>query len=243
MILFPAIDIQNGKCVRLVQGDFNQETIYHDSPLEVGKRWKAQGADWLHVVDLDGAKTGSSSNQEAIIELASALQLPIQVGGGIRSIETIETYLTCGIERIILGTAAINDPDLLQQALSTYGDRIAVSVDAKNGKPTIAGWTEDSLTDVSSLVKKLVSAGVQTIIYTDIAKDGMLAGPNFEELQTVQSETGINIIASGGVTSVDDVQKLQKQAYYGAIVGKAIYENETKFEEMMEGLKWQTEKL
>lgn len=236
MILFPAIDIQNGKCVRLVQGDFKQETIYHDSPLVIGKKWLAQGAEWLHVVDLDGAKTGQSVNREAIIELADTLQLPIQVGGGIRTIEAIEDYLSNGVERIILGTSAIKDPDLLKQAVTRYGKRIAVSVDAKNGKPTTAGWTEDSTTDVSTLVRELEQAGVQTIIYTDIAKDGMLAGPNFEELQNLRIETKMDIIASGGVTTVRDIEKLQQESLYGAIVGKAIYENETRFQEMMEVL-------
>ncbi len=237
MILFPAIDIQNGKCVRLVQGDFNQETIYYDSPLEVGKRWETQGAEWIHVVDLDGAKTGSSVNREVITKLASTVQVPIQVGGGIRSMETIEMYVMNGVERVILGTAAINDPDLLRQAISKFGEKIAVSVDAKNGTPTTAGWTEDSTMDVSTLVKKLVAAGVQTIIYTDIAKDGMLDGPNFEELQSVQNESGVNIIASGGVTTIEDVKKLQQKSLYGAIVGKAIYENETRLVEMMEVIK------
>lgn len=236
MILFPAIDIQNGKCVRLVQGDFAQETIYHDSPLEIGKKWLAQGAEWLHVVDLDGAKTGQSVNREAIIELAETLQLSVQVGGGIRTIEAIDDYLSNGVDRIILGTSAIKDPNLLKLAVSRYGKRIAVSVDAKNGKPTTAGWTEDSTTDVSTLVQELEKAGVQTIIYTDIAKDGMLAGPNFEELQNLRSETKMDIIASGGVTTVRDVEKLQQKSLYGAIVGKAIYENETRFQEMMEVL-------
>ena len=236
MILFPAIDIQNGKCVRLVQGDFNQETIYHDSSLEIGKRWMAQGASWLHVVDLDGAKTGQSVNRDSIIELASALQLPVQAGGGIRSLETIEDYLTNGVERVILGTSAINNPDLLKQATSRFGKQVAVSIDAKNGIPAIAGWTEDSATDVPTLVRKLEQAGIQTIIYTDIAKDGMLSGPNFEELQKLQNETEIDIIASGGVTTVQDVVKLKQDSLYGAIVGKAIYENENRFQKMMEVL-------
>ncbi len=236
MILFPAIDIQNGKCVRLVQGDFNQETIYHESPLEIGKKWMSQGASWLHVVDLEGAKTGQSVNRDLIIELASALQLPVQAGGGIRSLETIEDYLTNGVERVILGTSAINNPELLKQAISRFGQQVAVSIDAKNGIPTIAGWTEDSATDVSSLVRKLEQEGVQTIIYTDIAKDGMLSGPNFEELQKLQNETEIDIIASGGVTTVQDVVKLKQDSLYGAIVGKAIYENETRFQKMMEVL-------
>ncbi|REB06459.1 1-(5-phosphoribosyl)-5-[(5-phosphoribosylamino)methylideneamino]imidazole-4-carboxamide isomerase [Sporosarcina sp. BI001-red] len=236
MILFPAIDIQKGKCVRLVQGDFKQETIYHDSPLEVGKMWAAQGASWLHIVDLDGAKTGQSVNRDAIIGLASTVQLPIQVGGGIRTMEAIKDYLTNGVERVILGTSAIEDPDLLQQAITQYGKRIAVSVDAKNGKPTTAGWTEDSTTDVSTLVNKLERMGVQTIIYTDIAKDGMLMGPNFEELHKLQDESKMDIIASGGVTTVEDIEKLRQDSLYGAIVGKAIYENESRFQKMMEVL-------
>lgn len=236
MILFPAIDIQNGNCVRLVQGDFKKETIYHESPLEVGKKWLAQGASWLHVVDLDGAKTGRSVNRDSIIELTAALQLPVQVGGGIRSLEAIEDYLTNGVERVILGTSAINNPDLLQQSISRFGHQVAVSIDAKNGIPTIAGWTEDSATDVPSLVRKLEQTGVQTIIYTDIAKDGMLSGPNFEELQKLQNETKMDIIASGGVTTVQDVEQLKQDSLYGAIVGKAIYENEARFQKMMEVL-------
>lgn len=237
MILFPAIDIQNGKCVRLVQGDFAQETIYNDSPLEVGRKWSDQGAVWLHVVDLDGAKAGQSKNRDAIIELASTLQIPVQVGGGIRSFNAIEDYLENGVARVILGTSAINDPELLEKAVARYGKKIAVSVDAKNGKPTIAGWTEDSDLDVTTLVKRLENAGVATIIYTDIAKDGMLSGPNFQELQQLQQNTKMDIIASGGVTTVQDIERLLKDELYGAIVGKAIYENETRFEEMMEGIK------
>lgn len=228
MILFPAIDIQNGKCVRLVQGDFAQETIYNDSPLEVGRKWSDQGAVWLHVVDLDGAKTGQSKNRDAIIELASTLQIPVQVGGGIRSFNAIEDYLENGVARVILGTSAINDPELLEKAVARYGKKIAVSVDAKNGKPTIAGWTEDSDLDVTTLVKRLENAGVATIIYTDIAKDGMLSGPNFQELQQLQQNTKMDIIASGGVTTVQDIERLVKDELYGAIVGKAIYENETR---------------
>ncbi|MDW0110269.1 1-(5-phosphoribosyl)-5-[(5-phosphoribosylamino)methylideneamino]imidazole-4-carboxamide isomerase [Sporosarcina aquimarina] len=237
MILFPAIDIQNGKCVRLVQGDFAQETIYNESPLEVGKKWSDQGAVWLHVVDLDGAKAGQSKNRDAIIELVSTLQIPVQVGGGIRSFEAIEDYLENGVARVILGTSAINDPELLAKAVARYGRKIAVSVDAKNGKPTIAGWTEDSDLDVTTLVKRLEDAGVATIIYTDIAKDGMLSGPNFQELQQLQQNTNMDVIASGGVTTVKDIERLLTEELYGAIVGKAIYENETRFEEMMEGIK------
>ena len=236
MILFPAIDLQNGKCVRLIQGDFSQETIYSDSPLEVANQWVKLGADWLHVVDLDGAKTGKSVNRDLILELAAEISIPIQVGGGIRTIDDIDDYLRNGVARVILGTAAIRDPELLRLALSKYGDQIAVSVDAKEGKPTTAGWTESTTTDVATLLEKLQATGVKTVIYTDISKDGMLAGPNFKELLEVQKGSFMDVIASGGVTTVEDVQILQQEAMYGAIVGKAIYENDTRFEEMMEGL-------
>lgn len=236
MILFPAIDLQNGKCVRLIQGDFTQETIYSDSPLDIARQWQTQGAEWLHVVDLNGAKTGHSVNRDVIIELAATMSIPIQVGGGIRTIEAIDDYLTNGVTRVILGTAAINDPELLQRALSKYGDKIAVSVDARDGKPTTAGWTESSSTDVATLIASLQAVGVKTVIYTDISKDGMLLGPNFEELQQVQEDSAMDVIASGGVTTVSDIEQLQSKSMYGAIVGKAIYENETRFQEMIEVL-------
>ncbi|WJY27890.1 1-(5-phosphoribosyl)-5-[(5-phosphoribosylamino)methylideneamino]imidazole-4-carboxamide isomerase [Sporosarcina trichiuri] len=236
MILLPAIDIRQGKCVRLVQGDFGRQTVYHDSPLEMAWNWAGKGAEWLHVVDLDGAESGRSVNRELVLSLAEKIGIPIQLGGGIRSIKTIDEYLAAGIERVILGTAAIEDPRLLERAVENYGNRIAVSIDTKNGIPTTAGWTGTAAVSLEELLQRLIGTGIQTVIYTDIGKDGMLSGPNFSDLNRLRQNSTLNIIASGGVTTAEDVRRLKEDGFHGAIAGKAIYENEGRFEEMMGGL-------
>lgn len=233
MIIFPAIDILNGKCVRLIQGDYQQETVYSDSPVNMALEWESKGAEYLHLVDLDGAKTGQSINKQVIKEIAQSVSIPVQVGGGIRSIETVKEHIENGVSRVIIGTAAISDPDFLQQAVDTYEDKIAVSIDAKNGYVATDGWTRTSEIKAIDLLLELEQMGVETIVYTDILKDGMLQGPNFAELTTINQATSIDVIASGGVTTKEDVKQLQSMDLYGAIIGKALYDGNLKFEDLV----------
>ncbi len=233
MIIFPAIDILQGKCVRLIQGDYNQEKIYSDSPVDMAKQWEEKGAEFIHIVDLDGAKSGQSINESIILDIAKQVQVPIQVGGGIRSMETVERYLEAGVNRVIIGTAAIQDRTFLQEAVSKYKKRIVVSLDAKNGYVATDGWTDTSDVKALELVKDLETIGVQTIVYTDIAKDGMLQGPNLAEQKAINEATSMDVIASGGVTTLDDVEQLRKLNLYGAIVGKALYDGKVTLEELL----------
>ncbi len=232
MILFPAIDIRNGKCVRLVQGDYNKEKIYSDSPAETAKRWIDKGAEYLHIVDLDGARTGNSANRSVIKLIAKQTNVPIQVGGGIRQMDIIEEYIQAGVSRVIIGTAAINDPSFLKKAVDRFGKKIAVSLDARGGYVATDGWTDTSSVKALDLVKELEKVGVETIVYTDILKDGMLEGPNFEELDAMNRATDIDVIASGGVSTKADVEKLRESDMYGAIIGKALYDGTLSFESL-----------
>ncbi len=235
MILFPAIDIRDGKCVRLIQGDYNKEIIYGDSPTEMALLWEKQGAEYIHIVDLDGAKTGNSSNRLAIQAVAKAVSIPIQVGGGIRSMEIIDEHISSGVSRIIIGTAAINNRSFLKEAVEKYDDKIAVSIDARNGLVATDGWTEMSDIKAIDLLKELEVIGVKTVVYTDIFKDGMMQGPNLEELLTMDKASTIDIVASGGVSTKEDIEKLKKMNLYGAIIGKALYDGALSLEELMGG--------
>lgn len=235
MILFPAIDILNGKCVRLTQGDYNKEKIYHEDPVEVAKDWENKGAEFIHIVDLDGARTGKSINQKVIANIAQILTIPTQIGGGIRSPEIIEYYLEAGIDRVIIGTAALKDKAFLKQAVNQFNEKIAVSIDARNGYVATDGWTMDSTVKAIDLIKELEELGVRTIIYTDILKDGMLKGPNFAELEMINRVTTIDVIASGGVTTETDVVRLRELNLYGAIIGKALYDGNLDFTQLMDG--------
>lgn len=234
MILFPAIDIRGGKCVRLIQGDYSQEIIYNDSPTSMAQEWQQQGAEWIHIVDLDGAKTGDSLNKDAIRAIASSVSIPIQVGGGIRTMDIVDGHMEAGVARVIIGTAAIQDQDFLKAAIAKYGERIAVSIDARNGFVATDGWTATSDVKAVDLVKELEEMGVKTVIYTDILKDGMLQGPNFQELDTMNSASSIEIIASGGVTTEEDIHRLTELGLYGAIIGKALYEGKLSLEKLLE---------
>ena len=235
MILFPAIDIRDGKCVRLIQGDYNKEIIYGDSPTEMALLWEKQGAEYIHIVDLDGAKTGNSSNRLAIQAVAKAVSIPLQVGGGIRSMEIIDEHISSGVSRIIIGTAAINNRSFLKEAVEKYDDKIAVSIDARNGLVATDGWTEMSDIKAIDLLKELEVIGVKTVVYTDIFKDGMMQGPNLEELLTMDKASTIDIVASGGVSTKEDIEKLKKMNLYGAIIGKALYDGALSLEELMGG--------
>jgi len=223
MKIYPAIDLFEGKAVRLKRGDYEQMTIYNDNPLSVALGFKKSGASALHVVDLEGAKSGEPANFEIIKEIASETGLFIQVGGGIRTNETIEQYLAAGIKRVILGTAAVSTPGFLQEAVDKYGEAIAVSVDIKDGFVAIKGWTEVSSQNAVSFCESVDKLGVKTLICTDISKDGMLSGTNIELYKTLKQKISIGIIASGGVSTFDEITTLNKIGIDGTILGKALY--------------------
>ncbi|MCM3053130.1 1-(5-phosphoribosyl)-5-[(5-phosphoribosylamino)methylideneamino]imidazole-4-carboxamide isomerase [Caldifermentibacillus hisashii] len=232
MILFPAIDIRDGKCVRLIQGDYGKQQTYGD-PVEMAKKWEEAGAEFLHIVDLDGALVGETKNLSAIQLILETIHIPIQLGGGIRSLEKVERLMEMGVSRVILGSAALRDEQFLDEALETYGSAIAVSIDAKNGFVATDGWTKTSEVEALAFAKKLEEKGCQTIVYTDIAKDGMLSGPNFTELEKINRETTMDVIASGGVSSLEDLRKLKAMNMYGAIIGKAIYTGKINLEQAL----------
>lgn len=224
MKLYPAIDLKDGKCVRLLQGDYNAVTVYGDHPAQMAKRWESLGAQYLHLVDLDGAKEGKGVNNQAIKEIIEAINIPVQLGGGIRTMESIKEKLDMGVDRVILGSVAVKNKALIEEAIKTFGpDRIVIGVDAKNGNVAIEGWlkvTELSALDFCMELKKI---GVSTIIYTDISKDGMMQGPNIAETGKLVKETGLDIIASGGVSSLEDLKQIASIGAHGAIIGKALY--------------------
>lgn len=234
MIIFPAIDILDGQCVRLIQGDYNQEKVYSDAPAEMAKEWEEKGASYIHIVDLNGAKTGDSINMDVINHIAQSTTIPVQVGGGIRSLETIQGYLENGVSRVIIGTAAITDREFLKEAIQQYGERIVVSLDARDGFIATDGWTDTSDTKALDLVQELESLGLQTIVYTDIAKDGMLEGPNIIEQREIHQATTMQVIASGGITTTADIQALAEEKLYGAIIGKALYDGKLSLESVLE---------
>ncbi len=228
MILFPAIDIKNGKVVRLSQGKFHEVTIYSNDPVATAKNWQSLGARWLHVIDLDGAQTGEMKNISIIHEIAKAVTIPIQVGGGIRSEEQITKLLSSNINRIILGTRVIEDKVFCKKILNHWQNRIIVSIDASRGIVAQKGWSSLSTLKATDFAKELESFGLTTLIYTDIARDGTLKGPNIPAISEILSAVKIPVIASGGVSSLEDLKQLKKlepKGLAGAIVGKAIYES------------------
>ena len=223
MFLFPAIDLFDGKAVRLLRGDYNQMTVYSDNPAEIAEKFQQAGAKHLHLVDLEGAKTGQTPNLKTIQTILEKTDLFTEVGGGIRSMEIIDRYLNAGVDRVILGTAAVTEEGLVEQAVKKHGDKIAVGVDIKDGCVAIKGWTESSGIDAFAFCEKMQNIGVSTLICTDISKDGMMQGTNRELYQTLSKTFSLNIIASGGVSSLDDVKALADLGLYGAIIGKAYY--------------------
>lgn len=224
MIIYPAIDIKDGKCVRLVQGRAEDETIYSDNPVEVALQWESQGAGFLHIVDLDGAFQGKSGNDIIIREMAEAVSIPIQLGGGIRTMDNIAYLLDeVGVSRVILGTAAIETPSLLEQATNEFGTKIAVGIDARDGKVAVRGWVEEKNISPIELGKMVKSIGVNTVIYTDILRDGMLTGPNISSTKDMIEQTGLNIIASGGVSHLNHIKDIKAIGATGVIIGKALY--------------------
>ncbi len=238
--IYPAIDMRGGKCVRLLQGDYSKETVYGDSPFDMAKTFVEQGAEWIHMVDLDGAKAGSPVNDRFVLQVARELKAKVQIGGGIRTEEDVERYLGNGVDRVILGSAAINDPDFVKAMLAKYGEKIAIGLDAKDGYVATEGWVETSTVKATVLGKELADAGAVTFIFTDIATDGMLSGPNVKATVELARVTGASVIASGGVSSVEDLQALRKFAddgVSGSIVGKAIYTEKINLARALEEVK------
>ena len=223
MNIIPAIDLIGGKAVRLQKGDYAKVTVYSDRPEEVAKEFYSAGARFLHVVDLDGAKSGKADNIETIKKIVSAADLSVEVGGGIRSMETVDLYASIGVDRIILGTAALTDPEFLEAAVGKYKERIAVGVDIKDGKVAIKGWTEVSDITCNDFCRKLQDLGVGSVICTDISKDGMMSGTNLELYSDLCRDFNLKIIASGGISTLEDIRALVKMKVYGAILGKALY--------------------
>jgi phosphoribosylformimino-5-aminoimidazole carboxamide ribotide isomerase len=227
LILYPAIDILGGRTVRLLEGDYARETVYDADPLDAAQRWADEGSHYLHVVDLDGARSGNPENLETVQRIADSIPFPIQVGGGLRDEENVANVLRAGAERVVIGTAALRDPRFLQQMLERHGERVAVSIDAREGNVSLAGWTETSRVAATEAVAELTLRGVQRFIFTPIEVDGTLAGPGLRELTVVAGATGASVIYSGGIGSLEDLALLREQAapnVEGVIVGRALYE-------------------
>jgi phosphoribosylformimino-5-aminoimidazole carboxamide ribotide isomerase len=223
MIIFPAIDLHNGTCVRLLKGDFATVEKVAENPIETAELFKRAGAKWLHMVDLNGAKTGVRINREVIINVAKSTTLNIELGGGIRDMASIEDYLNNGIKRIILGSAALKNPSFVRIAVKEYGEKIAIGIDANNGLVATEGWLDNSNVSYLDFAKQMENIGVKYVIFTDIACDGTLAGPNFEQLEAMQNAISCKIIASGGIRDIDNIKKLTIMNLYGAICGRSLY--------------------
>ena len=239
MILIPAIDIKDGKVVRLFRGDFSMQTNYDVYPLVAAKRWRDMGAQWLHLVDLDGAQTGVMTNKEHITYIVKKIGISVQAGGGIRDLQTVADLIKAGVKRVILGTRAIEDRKFLKNMLSLYGEKICVSLDCSKGYVTEHGWVKVTNIKATDLALELEAMGLQWMVYTDIARDGALKGPNFEQLQTILNTVKkMNVIASGGISMIDDVIKLATMnGVAAAITGKAIYEGKLNFKEAVKLLR------
>ena len=234
MIIFPAIDLYEKKAVRLYKGDYSQMTVYSENPLEVAKGFRADGAEYIHMVDLEGAKDGTTPNFDVVAAVAAHSGLKVEIGGGIRSEETVKRYIDAGVMRVILGTAAVNDRAFLEKVCAKYGDKIAVGADLKDGEVAVKGWLEGSGVSGMDFCAQMQELGVQTIICTDISRDGAMRGTNRELYKTLSEKFTMDIVASGGVSNIDDITALRKMNLYGAIVGKAIYTGDIKLKEAIE---------
>jgi phosphoribosylformimino-5-aminoimidazole carboxamide ribotide isomerase len=235
--IYPAIDIRGGKCVRLIQGDYNQETIFHDSPLEMAKQWVSEGASWLHLVDLDGARSGELINSQVIASIAQESGIFIQVGGGVRDLDRLEYLLSIGVSRVIIGSAAIDDPAFVKEALAKYPNQIAIGLDARDGYVATHGWLNQANITAVELAKKMADFGASTFIVTDIAKDGLLSGVNGEIAVEIAQSSGGQVIASGGVATTKDIEQLktlESKGVTGVIVGKALYTGAIKLTNALE---------
>ena len=233
MLIYPAIDLKDKSCVRLEQGVYEKMTVYEKDPVKVAKRWEAMGAEVLHLVDLDGARDGKRINESVVKEIVESINIPVELGGGIRDEEGIKTILDLGVSQVIVGTAAVKNPDWIRSMIKKYGKKIIVSIDASKGFLATDGWEEISQVKAVDYIKELESYGLNRIVYTDIAKDGMLSGPNFDIYKDLIGNTSIEIIASGGVTTLEDVKRLKEMGLYGAIVGKALYDGKLDLGEVL----------
>ena len=236
MVLFPAIDILSGKAVRLYKGDYNAVTVYSERPWEFAEDFVDKGCSAIHIVDLDGAKSGETVNIDTVKRIAAVKGLYSEIGGGIRNMETVSRYLEAGVDRVILGTAALKDPSLLKNALREYGDRIAVGVDLKDGKVAVKGWLETSNKDGIEFLKELEDLGVEGVIVTDISRDGAMKGTNLDLYGRIKEEVSLKVTASGGVSTIEDIVALKSMGLYGAIIGKAYYTGAIKLKEALEAL-------
>ena len=236
MVLFPAIDILSGKAVRLYKGDYNAVTVYSERPWEFAEDFVDKGCSAIHIVDLDGAKSGETVNIDTVKRIAAVKGLYSEIGGGIRNMETVSRYLEAGVDRVILGTAALKDPLFLKNALKEYGDRIAVGVDLKDGKVAVKGWLETSNKDGIEFLKELEDLGVEGVIVTDISRDGAMKGTNLDLYGRIKAEVSLNVTASGGVSTIEDIVALKSMGLYGAIIGKAYYTGAIKLKEALEAL-------
>ena len=234
MLILPAIDLYDKNAVRLYKGDYSQMTVYSDNPLEIARDFEKCGAEYIHVVDLEGAKDGTTPNIDVVSNIAKLTRLKVEIGGGIRSMQTLDKYFNIGVYRAILGTAAVVDEEFLTSAIKKYGDRIAVGADIKDGYVAIKGWVEKSQFTVDAFFRKMQSIGVKTIICTDISKDGAMKGTNLELYRELTDKYSLNIIASGGVSSLEDVSALSHMGIYGAIIGKAYYTGAINLEDAIE---------
>lgn len=234
MIIFPAIDLFEGKAVRLYKGDYNKMTVYSDNPPEIAEDFKTQGATHIHIVDLEGAKGGTTPNFDTVIEIKKKSGLFCEIGGGIRDMNTIERYISSGIDRVILGTAAVTSEGFVKEAVSKYGNKIAVGIDLRDGFVAIKGWTEKSSLTAFEFCERMQNDGVETLICTDISKDGAMNGTNHALYSELMSKFNMNIMASGGVSSLDDVKRLAEKRMYGAIIGKAYYTGDIDLKQAVE---------
>ena len=234
MILFPAIDLYDKKAVRLYKGDYQNMTVYSDDPIEIARDFEKKGATHIHMVDLEGAKDGTTPNLSIVRQVAEETSLFVEIGGGIRSMETVERYLSAGVSRVILGTAAVNDEAFLRAAVSKYGEKIAVGADVKDGFIAIKGWLEKSTLTLDDFLRKMEAIGVRHVICTDISKDGAMKGTNLELYRELSEKYTLDITASGGVSTMEDIEKLRQMDLYGAIIGKAYYTGAIDLKEALE---------
>ncbi|MSQ61358.1 MAG: 1-(5-phosphoribosyl)-5-[(5-phosphoribosylamino)methylideneamino]imidazole-4-carboxamide isomerase [Dehalococcoidia bacterium] len=236
MEIIPAVDIRDGRCVRLYQGDYAQETVFPDSPVEAATRWVALGAGRLHVVDLDGARSGQPVNRQAIEDIIRAAEAPVEVGGGIRTIETVHAYLDAGAERVVIGTSALSDGAMVEAAAREHPQGIVVSVDARDGMVAVNGWTEQTREPIDAFVDRVLALGVRRLIFTDVSRDGTLTEPNYAALEALVKRAGVPVIAAGGIASVEHLLRLADIGVEGAIIGRALYTGDIALPEAMRAL-------
>ncbi|MCH3964106.1 MAG: 1-(5-phosphoribosyl)-5-[(5-phosphoribosylamino)methylideneamino]imidazole-4-carboxamide isomerase [Clostridium sp.] len=234
MIILPAIDLRDGKCVRLYQGKFEKSEVVGEDPLKVALEFRRVGAEYIHMVDLDGALNGKIKNLDVILNIVKTVGIPVELGGGIRDMETVDMLVEGGVSRVILGTAALKNPDFVKKAVKRHGDKIAVGIDAKDKKVAVNGWLDVSSVDYIDFARQMENIGIKTIIFTDISKDGTLQGPNIEQLSEINDNVGCNIIASGGIKNIDDLKHISEMGIYGVITGKAIYSGNIDLKEAIE---------